>query len=202
MVLQLPRQAVLRQLNRSNLESADPSLLHGGNAIRIATDQNDTLDGLHGGKIGYVEAYPHIDPLLLEVWLEVVICQLGLVQGDGLWLEPPELQHPTPNSNQVATLQVPQPGIIALDHPILAGYWQLHGSREGGAVVVERPQHNLVGMDAGMCCFLNEIRVVSEVRLLGQNPKVAPVDQNCYLQNGRTPQARPKGFCIKARLRA
>lgn len=76
MMKQFRRHALRREGHQYDLQPGLPLMLHCRNAIRVIRDQDDPLYGLGPGESGDVQTNAHVHALLLEVGLNVRICEL------------------------------------------------------------------------------------------------------------------------------
>ncbi len=74
---EFPCEPLLRELHEHHLQTGRSGQLHHRKAVGVAGDQDDSVDGPISRVGSDVEAEPHVDPLLLEARLEVLVGQRG-----------------------------------------------------------------------------------------------------------------------------
>src|SRR5262245_55250364 len=153
-----PNEVGARKLDRDDLESGRPRVLHGRDEVRVAGEQGDPLHRQIVGHGRDVQADPHVDTLLLPPRLEVRIRWL-LPYRNCLGHPAAELQFALPSSEQVLLAQSLEPSIVRRE--------RLHGptdrlldlSGELRAVVVESAVKLLGRVYTGVCDLLDVVRV-------------------------------------------
>ena len=130
--------------------------------------------------VGHVEAYSHIDTLLDERGLEVVILQWSRPDWTCFRHPIPELQHSATDGKVLSLLQIVQPRIRSLELVLGPTHRSLRFPGIGGTVVVEDALEKLTFIDASPPEALNERRVVCLAGLAGICPQMTAIDQNGY----------------------
>jgi hypothetical protein len=91
------------------LESRFPSLFHRGNAVGVLRDEDQPFDDSIN-RIGRdIQAYPHVNALLFENRLEVLVGNRAGDDGRLSWLVSPKLEHTSADREKVLLSQVAQP---------------------------------------------------------------------------------------------
>ena len=130
--------------------------------------------------IGDVKSNSHVDALLLEARLEIVVAQRGGLDWTPLGNPAPELQHTTTDGKTLSLFKVVEPSIRTAESVFLPGHRQPRDPTVGSAVLVEDAVKHLTARDASLTEALNEIRVVGLVILASELSQVSAIDKDGY----------------------
>jgi len=84
-------------------------MLHGGHAIRVAGNENDTVNRATLGKGRHIEANPHIDALLLKIWREIGVGWRGGNEGHPFRLPTSEFQNASADRKKILRAKIAKP---------------------------------------------------------------------------------------------
>jgi hypothetical protein len=106
---ELGSQVGVRKIYQHYLESRFPSLFHRGNAVGVLRDEDQPFDDsiIRIGRD--IQAYPHVNALLFENRLEVLVGNRAGDDGRLSWLVSPKLEHTSADREKVLLSQVAQP---------------------------------------------------------------------------------------------
>ena len=151
-----------RERHKNHLQAGPSRIFHGRYAIRIIGDQDDALHSFGFAKICYVEADAHIDTLLLEIRVKILIGKRLFRQWRCLRFKAPEFKNAQPHSKQIFTGQATKPTVLAAQDCLIAGNRQADLALKWRAVVIEDPEHLFTVTDAMRGDLLDVIRVITK----------------------------------------
>ena len=180
--------------NQDNLQPCPSGIFHCGDAIGVIGNQNDPLDRLGHAKVGDVQADPHIDPLLFEVGLEVIVREVTANNPAFFRFVAPKFQDAEAYREKLFASNRLQPAVVARKNFLLTGHGSFACASETRAIIVEGPEQVFFARDASPRDLFYEIRFIFEPFFPCENAEMSAINENSdFFQNKNPPNVAARG---------
>jgi len=168
------------EFRQTNLQSGNSCIFHSRYTICVACDKNDSINGSLISKVCDIQTYPHIDALLFEIGLEIVIRQRSTRDRNTFRLEAPKFQNTDTGRKEIFPSKRLKPSVRSLEFMHFAGNRLAGLTCKRSAIVIEGSKQRFTIGNARMRNLFDEVGIIVKAGLLREHAQMTTVDQNRY----------------------